>query len=150
MTTPSTLATEAGMSYPAKFTPQNNITDISSYTVPASTASGTVIGMIKFQPGCRVISGWVQSADLDTSTNVTLNVGYQYVTGSSGTDNDDAFVAASTIPQTGGIATFPVAGGASTATELATTAAVDNGYIVIKTGGGNTTTAGIVTVCDVS
>lgn len=144
MTTPSTLAAEA--LNPAKFTPQNNLTDFASYTVPAATASGTIIGMIPFQKGCRVVSGWVQSADLDSSTNVLLNVGYVYVTGSAGTDNDDAFLASSTLPQAGGIATFPVASGASTATEISTTGAADNGYFVIKIGGGATTTGGIVSL----
>lgn len=146
MTTPTTLATEAGSGYPAKFTPQNNIFQSVSYTVPATTASGTVIGMMKFQKGARIVSGFMQSADLDTGTNVTINCGYQYVTGSSGTDNDDAFVAASTLPQAGGIISFPAASGATTSTELTTAGAADDGYIVIKTGGGSTTTAGTVTV----
>lgn len=146
MTTPTVFATEAGSGYPAKFTPQNNILHVSSYTVPAATADGTVIGMIPFQKNCSVAVGWVQSADLDTSTNVTLDVGYVYVTGSAGTDNVDAFLDGSTIPQAGGIASFPINGSVATATELSTTPTADAGWFVVKIVGGATTTAGVVTL----
>lgn len=143
MTTPTIIASTA----PAKFVPQNDITDIVTYTVPTATAADAVIGMIPFKKGCRLVSGWIQVADLDLGTTVTLDVGYVYVTGSTGTDNSDAFIDNSTLPQAGGIATFPVASGLSTSTELSTSGAADDGYFVIVIKSDPTEQAGAVTLC---
>ena len=75
-------------------------------TVPDSTTAGTVIGLVPFQKGARVQYGSALAvADLDTATNVTLNWGYVYKDNDTTTNiNDpDAFAAAATTAQAGGV-----------------------------------------------
>lgn len=110
----------------------------STVTIPAATASSTVIGLVPFNKGARLSYGSkYYTADLDTSTNVTLNVGYVYQTGSSATDDPDAFASAVTTGQTGGLITFDEQAGLSFVAE-------DNGWIAVQIGGGATTTEGAV------
>ena len=83
-------------------------------SVPDTTSSGTIIGLMPFNKGARFGYGSVVAfGDFDTATNVTANVGYVYE------DNDtvtyvsdvDAFIAASTAPQAGGLAEFSAVAG---------------------------------------
>ena len=110
----------------------------STVTIPATTVTTTVIGLVPFNKGFRLSSGATRLAvgDLDTSTNVTIDVGYVYKTGSAETDDQNAFASALTIAQTGGYIVFD-----EPTTDLPFVAA-DDGWIALTIGGGNTTTAG--------
>lgn len=137
MTTPTVFSNAAYSPQIAKGEPQQVTAEKATVTVPASTASGTVIGMIRFQPGFSLTGFALASDDLDSSTNVTLDVGYVYdnTTG----EDDNAFLSASTIAQAGGSYVWPVASGLLVGKSFTAT---DSGYIVVKTGGGATTTEG--------
>jgi len=85
-----------------------------SISVPDTTSSGAVIGLMPFNKGARLGYGSVVAfGDFDTATNVTANVGYVYEDNDTTTNiNDvDAFIAASTAPQAGGVAEFSAAAG---------------------------------------
>lgn len=109
-------------------------------TIPATTATDTVIGLVPFRKGFRMGVGGTQLAvaDLDTSTNVTMNVGYVYKTGSTGTDDVDAFASLVTTPQAGGFITF------DEPTTALPWVAADDGWITVQIEGGATTTSGAV------
>jgi hypothetical protein len=113
-------------------------TQYSTVTIPASTATSTVVGIVPFTTGARVIVGacQVQIADLDTSTNVTCTVGYTYED-SANTSVADAFALSNTKPQSGGIITLD----STTGIDFV---AVGNGWVTLTTGGGTTTTAGAI------
>lgn len=110
-----------------------------SVTVPASTASGTIIGLFPFNKGAKVSYGSrVYVADLDTGTDVTLDVGYQYYNSDTGTSQNAGFVSASTAPQAGGMIEM-------TAVTSMTFTAAGDGWVIAKIGGGATTTEGAIT-----
>ena len=108
-------------------------------SVPATTASTTIVGLVPFNKGAKISYGSrVYSADLDTSTNVTLDIGYTYYDSTLGTSVANAFVAASTTPQTGGMIEMTAVAG------MTFTAAAD-GWMTATIGGGATTTTGSLT-----
>ena len=110
-----------------------------SVSIPASTASGTIIGLFPFNKGMKLGYGSrVYVADLDTSTNVTLDIGFQYYDSTTGTSQNAGFVAASTAPQTAGMVEM-------TAVTSMTTTMAGDGWVVAKIGGGSTTTTGAIT-----
>lgn len=115
-------------------------TEAVTVTVPSSTASGTVIGLVPFRKGARFVcnASGVFTTDIDTGTTVNASVGYVYDDNVTYTNAPAAFVSASTVPQTGGI--IPVTG---LATAYTFVAAAD-GWITVTTGGGTTTTAGTI------
>lgn len=99
-------------------------------TVPAGTATGTVIGLIPFRKGARITPstrGWV--TDNDTASTATIDFGYAYVTGSAATSDTDAFVAASGTVRTGGQINF------DSLRASYTWEAEDDGFIVAVIGG---------------
>jgi len=109
--------------------------------IPASTATSTVIGLMPFNAGCKVLFGsTVYSQDLDSSTNVTFNIGWTYYDTATGTSQAAGFVSGSTIPQTGGMIPFNASSGSSLG--MVFTAAAD-GWITI-TNTAATTTSGNV------
>lgn len=109
--------------------------------VPAATATSTLIGLMPFNKGCKMHMGSsVYSDDLDSSTNVTFNIGYTYYDSTAGTTNASGFVAGSTIPQTGGMIPFTATSGQSAG--MTWTAEAD-GWIAI-TNTAATTTSGNV------
>lgn len=113
----------------------------STVTVPDNTTAGTLFGMMPFRQGARVpYYSKVTTTDLDTATNVTLSVGYVYLDNDTTTNiNDvDAFVAASTTGQTGGVISFSAIAGASF------TATAD-GWLVVEVTGGPVSTEGTLT-----
>ena len=113
-------------------------TEAFSITVPASTASGTVIGLVPFRKGARFIceASGVNITDVDTGTSVTASVGYVYDDNVTYTNAASAFVSASTVPQSGGKIDLD-----GLATSYTFVAAAD-GWIALTTGGGSTTTSG--------
>lgn len=107
-------------------------------TVPAVTTTTTIVGLVPFNKGFRLSYGTkLYTADLDTSTNVTLDIGYVYKTGSTATDDPDAFASAITTAQTGGLITFDEQAGLSFVAE-------DDGWIAVTVGGGSTVTSGAI------
>ncbi len=110
-------------------------------TIPASTVSGTNIGLVPFRKGARFVphSSGIIVTDLDTGTAVTLTAGYVYDDNVTFTNAPAAFAASSTIAQTGGALSLN-----ALATSHTFVAEAD-GWVTITTGGGSTTTAGTVT-----
>lgn len=126
----------------SKFKNQGVLAQKSTVTVPATTASGSDLGMIPFQKGWNLLSFEIKSADLDTASNVTLDVGYIY-DDSALTDDPNAFLAASTIAQGGTDVVYPTAGGLLTGTGFES---AGTGFMTITIGGGATTTAGDIII----
>lgn len=143
MTTPTVLSDVATYTYQIKHKAQGNMSQKATATVAASTASGTNIGMIRFQKGFSLINFAIKTDDLDTSTNVTFDVGYVYDDNTTYTNDTDAFLNDSAIPQSAGSYVWPVASALLAGVGFTAEAP---GYIVIQTGGGSTTTAGSVTM----
>lgn len=61
------------------------------HTLPANTASGTVVRLGKLFAGTKVYDAHVVHANL--GANTTLKLGFEYAGGEAGSD-DDAFIAA--------------------------------------------------------
>lgn len=109
----------------------------SSISITAAATAGTTYGLVPFNKGFRLSYGSrLSTADLDTSTNVTLDIGYTYKTGSSATDDPDAFATALSA-QTAGVLTFDEVAGLSWVAE-------DDGWITVTLAAGPTTTTGTV------
>lgn len=108
-------------------------------TVPASTGTSTVIGLVPFKKGARFVQGASQLyvADLDTGTDVTLDIGFVYDDDTTYTNDPNAFASAITTAQSGGLITFDEFAGLSFEAEA-------DGWIVVTTGGGATTTEGAI------
>lgn len=108
-------------------------------TVPGSTSTSTVIGLVPFRKGARFVQGASQlyTADLDTGTDVTIDIGYVYDDNVTYTNDPDAFASALTTAQTGGLITFDEFAGLSWQAD-------GDGWIAITTGGGSTTTSGAI------
>ena len=143
MTTPTIFSDVAGTAtntFTAKSEPQGVIAQKAIATLPATTASGTDIGMIRFEKGFALTGLAIVSDDLDTSTNVTLDVGYLYddTTG----EDDNAFFSALDIAQDAGSRVWPTDDGLLTGISFVATGP---GWLSVSTGGGNTTTAGDIT-----
>lgn len=146
MTTPDVFATGYTASAEAFLNAPSGQGDsprlvVRTATVPDDSSVGTVIGLVPFNAGASIDYGSALTvADLDTSTNVTLNWGYIYDDNDSVTNvNDvDAFAAAATTAQAGGILR-------PTAVAGATFVATASGWVAVTIAGGATTTAGDIT-----
>lgn len=119
-------------------------TDDRETTIPASVTTTSSYGLIPVKAGMKLKAFTLWSADLDTGTAVTLNLGIRYRTGSSSSDALTAFVSASTIAQTGGAVSND-----DNTTAVATMGQggytfLDDGWISLGIQAGTTTTAGIV------
>lgn len=109
-----------------------------SVAIPASTATDTIIGLAPFEAGMKLGYGSrVYVTDLDSSTNVTLDLGYVFSDNSTYTNVLDAFVAASTAPQAGGMIEMTNSAGM-------TFSAGGNGWITAQVNAATTTTGTIV------
>lgn len=77
--------------------------EANTVSIPATTATDAIIGLFPFQAGMS-FSGLpaIYTADIDSSTNVTIDIGVVYADTVEGTDDLDAYVSASTAPQSGG------------------------------------------------
>lgn len=73
-------------------------------TVPNATAVGAFVGLVPFNKGAKFVinSASVHTTDIDAGTDSTLHLGIIYASEADGTDDVDAFVAASTAGQAGG------------------------------------------------
>lgn len=107
-----------------------------SVSVADSASAGTVYGLVPFQKGFRFsYASTIHVTDLDTATNVTLNVGYLYDTSTA--SDADAFASAVTTAQTGGFITFDEATGLGWV-------AIDDGWLTTSIAAGTVTTAGTI------
>lgn len=109
---------------------------IDEVTIPASTASATLIGLHPFQKGAALVGFTIQTAAQGTS--VTFDLGYQYYDTDTGTSQLNGYVAASTTAAAGGVIGLPTVGTALNDKTLG------NGWYVIRTGGATTTGPGLV------
>lgn len=111
-----------------------------SVSIPASTATDTVIGLFPFTAGMSFaeLTGYnLYSADIDSSTNVTLDVGVAYQNTSEGTDNYTLITTASTVPQSGGY--VPPSSGTAWQDYVTT----GNGWVVAQVNAATTTTGSL-------
>lgn len=105
----------------------------SSITVADNASAGTTYGIVPFQKGFRLSYGsQLYTPDLDTASNVTLNVGYMYE--SSTASDADAFASA-VSGQSAALITFDEEEGLSWVAE-------DDGWIVVALAAGPVTTEG--------
>lgn len=123
----------------SKGQPQGNTSEHATATVAAGTTTTSTIRMHRFQKGFSPSLLVVKSADLDTGTSVTLNVGVEYDDASL-TDDPDYFFAASDIAQDAGSVVWPAADGLN----VEGFSAAGDGYITITPAAGTTITAGAV------
>lgn len=110
-----------------------------SVSIPASTATDTVIGLFPFNSGMSLagLGGFnLYTADLDSSTNVTLDWGIQYQNSTEGTTDLTLITSASTAPQASGF----VSPNQTTFMNYVTTG---NGWVVVQVNAATTTTGTI-------
>jgi len=109
----------------------------STITITAAATAGTTYGLVPFNKGYRLSYGTrLGTDDLDSASTVTLDIGYTYKTGSSATDDPDAFATALSA-QAAGLLTFDEKTGLSWVAE-------DDGWITVTIAAGPTTTTGSV------
>lgn len=110
-----------------------------SVSVPASTATDTIIGLFPFTAGMS-FSGFggynLYTADLDSSTNVTLDVGVAYQNTTEGTDDLDLITSASTAAQAGGFV-------APDEIDWMTFVSTGNGWVTVQVNAATTTTGSL-------
>lgn len=137
MTTPTIFSDKAANAYIAKVHRDgSSASQKVTATIPASTVSGTNVGLIRFDTGFTLTSFALKIPDLDTGSSVTFTVGYLY----DGTTGESAAaLLGATSAQAAGDYVWPIAGGLLTGT---TFTATGPGYVSITTGGATTTTAG--------
>lgn len=111
-------------------------------TVPATTATSTVIGLVPFNKGCKinVFASGLYTQDLDSSTNVAFDIGWTYYDSTLGTSDPNGFVALNTTPQSGGF--IPFSGTSASSSGVQFTAATD-GWLTV-TNSAATTTSGAI------
>jgi len=109
-----------------------------SVSIPATTATDTIIGLFPFQTGMSLagLSGFnLYTADLDSSTNVTLDWGVAYQNTSEGTDAL-TLIASAISAQTAGF----VAPDEITWMDYVTTG---NGWVVVQVNAATTLTGSL-------
>jgi len=110
-----------------------------SVSVPATTATDTIIGLFPFVAGMSFagLGAYnLYTADLDSSTNVTLDFGVAYQDTAQGTDNLDAITSASTAAQAGGFV-------APDEIDFLTFVATGNGWVTVQVNAATTTTGSL-------
>lgn len=113
-----------------------------SVSIPATTATDTIIGLFPFNAGMSFagLGGYsLYSADLDSSTNVTLDWGVAYQNTTEGTDNLVLIQTASTAPQTGAY----VVPGTPGTNDFATFVSTGNGWVTAQVNAATTTTGSL-------
>lgn len=110
-----------------------------SVSIPATTATDTIIGLFPFEAGMSLagLSGFnLYSADLDSSTNVTVDFGVAYQNSDQGTDDLDLITSASTAPQAGGFV-------APDEIDWMTYVTTGNGWVTVQVNAATTTTGSL-------
>lgn len=138
MTTPTIFSASASNPFQAKGEPQQLTAQQAVVSVPTGTATGAVVGLIRFQAGFSLKDLAIAYDAL--GTGVTASVGYVY-DGTTG-ESPAAFISAGTTPAAGGSVIWPTAGGLLTGISFTATGP---GYIAVTTGGATTGTTGNIT-----
>jgi hypothetical protein len=108
-----------------------------SVTVPASTATSTVVGLVPFRKGARFVQGATQLYVANIGDgSFTFDVGYVYDDNTTYTNDPDAFASALTTGQAGGLITFDEHVGLTWQAEA-------DGWIAVTTGGSITDAEGV-------
>lgn len=107
----------------------------STVTVPSGTVVSTIVGLVPFNKGFRLSYGSKLHIANIGDGSFTFDLGYVYKTGSSATDDPDAFASALTTGQAGGLITFDEEEGLVWVAE-------DDGWIAMTTGGSTTDASG--------
>ncbi len=110
-----------------------------SVSIPATTATDTIIGLFPFNAGMSFagLSGFnLYTADLDSSTNVTLDWGIAYQNSTEGTDDLDNITSASTAAQAGGFV-------APDEIDWMTLVTTGNGWVTVQVNAATTTTGSL-------
>lgn len=110
-----------------------------SVSIPALTATDTIIGLFPFNAGMSFagLGGFnLYSADLDSSTNVTLDWGIAYQNSTEGTDDLDNITSASTAAQAGGFV-------APDEIDWMTLVTTGNGWVTVQVNAATTTTGSL-------
>ncbi len=142
MTTPSILS-DAVSARDAKVDRSGAVRSQSANaTVPATTAADAFVGLFQFDTGFSLDHLAIVSEDLDTATNVTLDVGFVYDDDTTFTNVPDAFFDGIDIVQDAGSVVWPIADGLLTGTGFI---AQGPGHIVAQIKGAVTTTEGDIT-----
>lgn len=142
MSLPTLFSDVAAQPFVAKGEPQALVPLRAIASIPAVTVVATDIGMIRFQKGFAPTHLVVFSDDLDTSTNVTIDVGYLYDDDTTFTEDPNAIFSALDIAQDAGSRVWPVDDGLLPGSFIAE----GDGYLSITTGGGSTTTLGNISL----
>lgn len=112
-------------------------TQYRSIAVADATTAGATWGIAPFRKGFRLSYGSkYHVTDVDTATNVTLNVGYLY-SDTALTSDADAFASAVTTGQGGGLITFDEEEGLEWVSE-------GDGWITFALAAGPVSTAGTI------
>lgn len=117
-------------------------------TIADSTTAGTILGLVPFRKGAKLgYGGGVGVGDLDTATNVVLDVGYVYEDNNTTTNiNDtDAFVDGATAGQAGGLISLSAGTGAFGVRTGLAFEATANGWFTLTVQAGPVSTAGTAT-----
>jgi hypothetical protein len=144
MTTPSILPTGAKGDYRDYLNVKRDTSgavrnERGAVSIPASTVTDAIIGLFPFQKGMSFagLGGFnVHVADLDSSTNVTLDVGIVYEDNTTYTNDLDLITSASTAPQAGGFV-------APDEIDFLTFVSEANGWVVAQVNAATTTTGSI-------
>ncbi len=110
-----------------------------SVSIPSTTATDTIIGLFPFNAGMSFsgLSGYnLYTADLDSSTNVTLDWGIAYQNSTEGTDDLDNITSASTAAQAGGYV-------APDEIDWMTLVTTGNGWVTVQVNAATTTTGSL-------
>ncbi len=113
-----------------------------SVSIPASTATDTIIGLFPFNSGMSFagLSGYnLYTADLDSSTNVTLDWGVAYQSTTEGADNLVLITSASTAAQAAGYVVPGIPG----TNDWATFVSTGNGWVTVQVNAATTTTGSL-------
>jgi hypothetical protein len=127
MTTPTLFAPVASTPNQAKGEPQGVIAQRSAVTIPASTANGVNVALIRFDTGFTLTALALMNGA--AGTGATLNVGYLY-DGTTG-EAPAAFFSGQSVATAGSVV-WPTAGGLLTGQSFTATGP---GYLTVTTGG---------------
>ena len=106
--------------------------------VPNSTVTTTLVGLLPFVAGCKVLYGSTVYFDA-LSTSVTANIGWTYYDSTLGTSQAAGFVSGTTVPAAGGMVPFSATSGSSLGMVLDATA---SGWITCTITGATTGSSG--------
>lgn len=109
-------------------------------TIPNGTAEDAYIGLVPFQKGARFIvhDKSVHVTDIDSGTDSLLDLGIIYDDNTTFTNDEDAFVSASTAGQAGGFLSVDETTGLTLVTQ-------GNGWLALKNEANVTEAEGTVT-----